>query len=130
MEFQIAAGMTYSFEKTVRKTDTAAFLGSGLLEVFATPAMITLMEGTALQLVLPHLPEGFGTVGTEICVKHLKATPLGMKVRCEARLEKAEGKRLFFSVVAWDEEGKIGEGTHTRYIVNTGEFMKRLAGKP
>jgi fluoroacetyl-CoA thioesterase len=130
MEIKIAPGLSLSTEKIVEKEDTAAHYGSGLVEVFATPAMVAMMENTALQIVLPHLPEGYNTVGTEICVRHLKATPVNMKVRCEAKLIQVEGRKLVFSVVAWDEENMIGEGTHTRFIINTESFIQRLAGKP
>ena len=126
MDIQLTPGASLSLEKYVSLDDTAARSGSGLVEVFATPALVAFMENTAMNVVLPHLPEGYNTVGTDICIKHLKASPVGMKLRCKATLERTEGRKLFFSVTAWDEEGKIGEGTHTRFIIDTEEFMKSL----
>jgi fluoroacetyl-CoA thioesterase len=126
MDIQLTPGASLSLEKYVSLDDTAARYGSGLVEVFATPALVAFMENTAMNVVLPHLPEGYNTVGTDICIKHLKASPVGMKLRCKATLERTEGRKLFFSVTAWDEEGKIGEGTHTRFIIDTEEFMKSL----
>jgi fluoroacetyl-CoA thioesterase len=126
MEINLTPGAALTLEKYVGPDDTATRYGSGLVEVFATPALVAFMENTAMNVVLPHLPEGFNTVGIDICIKHVKASPVGMKLRCKAVLERTEGKKLFFSVTAWDEDGKIGEGTHTRYIIDTVEFMKSL----
>ncbi|MEI7594458.1 MAG: thioesterase family protein [Bacteroidota bacterium] len=129
MEFNIKAGLCFEVKQTVTKDDTAAKYGSGLVEVFATPAMIALMENTSLKVVLSHLPEGFNTVGTEVNIKHIKATPVGMEVTCKATLVEIEGKKLVFNVIAHDEEGEIGNGTHTRFIINTAKFMEKLTSK-
>lgn len=110
----------------VNETNTAKAYGSGLIDVFATPAMVGLMENTAHTSIQEFLPQGMVTVGIEINVKHIKATPLGMKVICNSVLEKVEGKRLFFNVEAFDEVGKIGEATHIRYIVDAIKFVEKL----
>ncbi|MFA8300312.1 MAG: thioesterase family protein [Hyphomicrobiales bacterium] len=127
MELNVESGIKGIEEKEVLKTDTAAAYGSGLIEVFATPAMIALMEMTCCQSVQKHLPEGLTTVGTEVKIKHTKATPLGMKVKCESELTEVDGKRLEFSVKAYDEQGLIGEGTHQRFIINEKKFMERIS---
>jgi len=129
MEQTLELGAKFTSTQIVTKELTAAHYGSGLVEVFATPAMVGLMENAAMNAVLPFLPQGQNTVGTEICVKHIKATPLGMKVSSEAILTEIDGRRLTFSIKAWDEEGEIGNGTHTRFIINTEKFMAKLAGK-
>lgn len=126
MEEILKEGLSYSMELVVNHNQTANFYGSGSLDVFATPALVALMESTAKDCVQTSLPEGFTTVGIEINVKHIKATPVGMKVKAEAYLEEVDRKKLFFKVEAYDEKGKIGEGTHIRYIVNSEEFMKKI----
>ncbi len=113
-------------EIIVQTEDTAARYGSGLIEVFATPAMIGLMESTAQQSVQHLLDDGLITLGTEVNIRHLKATPVGMKVNCKSKLISIEGKKLLFEVNASDETGIIGNGTHTRYIVDAEKFMAKL----
>lgn len=129
MEFTLTPGTTGHQEITVKPEDTALHYGSGLIEVFATPAMIALMESTAQLSIMDQLPGGYITLGTEISVTHEKATLVGRKVCCESILVKIEGKRLLFNVVARDEKGIIGQGTHHRYIVEAAVFMQKLAEK-
>lgn len=116
-------------ELLVDENYTAKTMGSGTLEVFATPAMIALMEKTAWKSVQDHLDEGQGTVGIALDVKHVAATPLGMKVRCESLLIQIDGKKLTFSVKAYDEVGLIGEGTHERFIVMNEKFQNKANEK-
>lgn len=111
---------------TVTEKDTAAFHGSGTLHVFATPAMIALMENTAMESVAPFLQAGEGTVGTLINIKHVSATPLGAQVRCESELVETDRRRLVFAVRAFDGRGMIGEGIHERFIINNVKFMEKL----
>ena len=122
MNFDLKEGMSYTSKQKVTKDDTAIKYGSGMVEVFATPAMIALMENASYKAVLEHLPEGFNSVGTSVEIKHIKATPVGQEVRAEAKLIKVDGKKLKFEIEAYDEEGKIGFGTHSRYIIETAKF--------
>ncbi len=123
---EINPGLIRIEEKTVKEEDTAAAYGSGLVEVFATPAMIAFMEHTAMHCVKELLPEEFSTVGTHVNVSHSKATPVGMKVSCKAKLIEVDGRKLVFEVSAKDEEGEIGSGTHSRFIIDEQKFMEKF----
>ena len=114
---------------TVTESNAASAWGSGGLAVYATPAMIALMENSALSAVAPLLPPGWSTVGTELNIRHLSATPLGMKVSASAELLSVEGRALVFKVEAFDEAGKIGEGTHGRFIVENEKFLEKTKKK-
>jgi len=126
MKFELKPGISALIETVVMENDSAVKHTSGTLDVYATPAMIALMENAAKSCVGLHLPSQYTTVGIEVNVKHIKATAIGSKVKCEAILEEVKDKKLFFKVVAWDEKGKIGEGIHVRYIVESEDFMKKL----
>lgn len=116
-------------EMVVTEDRTARAVCSGALDVFATPCMIAMMENTAFESVLPELDEGCGTVGTALNVKHLAATPVGMKVRCETELIRVDGRALTFAVKAYDECGIIGEGEHERFVIYEEKFQKKADAK-
>lgn len=125
----LEAGIKGTKEIMVTNENTAKTMGSGTLDVFATPAMIALMENTAYESVASELEEGSGTVGTALNVKHVAATPVGMKVTCETELIKVDGRALTFSVKAFDEKGLIGEGEHERFIVFNKKFQAKADAK-
>ena len=119
-------------ELIVTEDNTAKAVGSGGLEVFATPALIALAEKTAFQSVAEHLEEGQSTVGTHIDIKHIAATPVGMKVTCETELIEVDSenpRRLVFSVNIYDEVEKIAEGSHERFIIYSERFQNKANGK-
>lgn len=126
---ELQVGMKARLDLTVEDKDTAVAFGSGGVRVFATPMMIGIMEGAALKAVDPHLPEGYATVGIHLDVKHLAATPVGMKVYAEAELIEIEGKKLTFKIEAYDEQEKIGEGTHQRFIIPLEKFIQKAEAK-
>ena len=125
----IEVGMTNRVEKTVTKELLASSVGSGALDVFATPNMICLMEEASFYCVRDAVEEGYGTVGTLVNIKHLAPTPLGSKVYCDATLIEIDGRRLVFDVKAYDESGLIGEGLHERFIINEQKFMDKVNAK-
>lgn len=118
-------------EKTVEVTEsnTAEALGSGTLKVFATPAMIALIEATASESVAPHLEEGSSTVGTHLDVAHSAATPVGMSATCVTELVEVDRRRLVFRVTVNDAAGEIGSGTHERFVVDNAKFMSKAMSK-
>lgn len=116
-------------ELMVTPDKTAKAMGSGALDVFATPCMIALMENTAFESVQAELEEGSGTVGTALNVKHVAATPVGMKVTCDTELIKVDGRALTFSVKAYDACGLIGEGEHERFIISEEKFQAKTDAK-
>lgn len=118
-------GMTGEATTTVVHENTAAHVGAGGVEVFGTPMMIALMENAAWRAVADKLEEGYVTVGTLVNVRHLAATPLGQKVRATAELVEIDRRRLVFKVEAFDEQQKIGEGIHERFIVHLDRFLKK-----
>ena len=119
-------GLKHESTTVVSAANTAATLGSGDMDVFATPAMVALMENAAMLAIKDHLPEGSATVGTQISTSHLKASPLGASITASAELVEVDGRRLTFAVKAWDEKGIIGEGSHTRFVVDRERFLSKL----
>jgi len=127
---EIRPGATAEVAYTVTPDRTAHAMGNTGVDVFATPFLIGLLEDAAGSVIHPHLPPGASTVGTLVEVKHLAATPVGMKVRAKATLLETDGKRFLFAVEAWDEKDKIAEGRHERFVVpDLQKFLQRAMSK-
>ncbi|MFW5691134.1 MAG: thioesterase family protein [Chloroflexota bacterium] len=126
---QITPGLKGQQQTTVTEDTTARHLGSGGIDVFATPAMIALMEGAAVDAIDKLLPDGQASVGIELNVKHLAATPLGKSVRAEAEVTEVDRRKITFTVRAYDEVELIGEGTHTRFVIDLERYTARLDEK-
>lgn len=125
----IQTGLTCKKKITVTPEMTAAAMGSGALEVLATPSMIALMEGTAQEAGQSLLEDGQGTVGTRIDVRHLAATPVGMEVTCTAEVTEVDRRRIVFTVKAKDEKEVIGEGIHERFVIDNEKFFAKCRQK-
>lgn len=125
----LTVGISNEITRDVTNENTAASLGSGLLDVFATPAMVALMEETCMKSVQDELDEGCGTVGTGLTIHHVSATPVGMKVYCVSKLVEVDGRKLVFDVQAFDEAGLIGQGTHERFIIDSEKFFAKAKKK-
>lgn len=122
-------GLSGRAELLVGEEHTAPRVGSGLVHVLATPVMINLIEAAALDAVDRHLPEGYQSLGTVLNVRHIAATPVGMKVFSVARITRIEGRTVHLAVEARDEREVIGDGLHERVVVNVAKFAARLRAK-
>ncbi|MDD7411357.1 thioesterase family protein [Fusobacterium gastrosuis] len=124
----LEVGMTYEFKRTVTDDVTAAKAASGAVEVFATPFMIAWMEEASLKLAQKELEEGLTTVGTEVNIKHLKGSLVGTEMKVVSTLKEIDRKKLIFDVAVYEIDGNIlvGEGTHTRFIIDTVKFFEKL----
>ena len=119
-------GLTYTSRLVVSKDHVAAVMGSGDLHVFATPAMVALMENAAMMAVAEHLPEGSTTVGAMMNTSHVKPSLVDETIQATAVLTGVEGRKLTFSIKAEDSKGVIGEAEHVRFIVDRAKFMSKL----
>ncbi len=126
---EITVGMKARVETLVEREDTALEVGSGSLLVYATPCMVALMEGAACEAIAAAIPEGKTSVGTALNISHLAATPVGLEVYAEAEVTEVDGNTITFSITAYDEAGKIGEGTHKRAVITSQRFLEKVYAK-
>ena len=122
MKPEFKEGLSAEVEMVTTEVHSAPHLAR---PVFSTPAMVALMERTSVTLVKPYLEEGENSVGAKICVSHIAATPIGMKVRGRSTVQSIHGRRITFAVEAYNEKEKIGEGTHERVIINPQKFTAK-----
>lgn len=125
----VEVGLKGRAEELVTEQNTAQAACSGALPVYGTPFLAALMEQAAWRSIAPHLEAGESTVGTKLNISHLSATPVGMKVWAETEVTQVDGRRIVLSVAAYDAAGKIGEGTHERFIVTDERFLSKAARK-
>lgn len=126
---EITVGLKGTVKETVNENITAEKVGSGSLPVFATPMMVALMEKAACKALENSLDEGSTTVGTKVDVEHVAATPVGMEVTVTATVTAVDGRKISFSVEAFDEAGLIGKGAHDRFVVNAEKFTAKTYAK-
>jgi len=129
MSYEHLIGLTNAAEDSVTTENTALALGSGSLKVFATPALIRLIERAAAELVEKNIPPELTSVGISLNVKHTAPTPRGMTVRADVKIVSVDGRKLVFEAVACDERGEIGRGTHERFIVEKAKFQSKADAK-
>ena len=126
---EITVGMHAEVSTLVEREDTALEVGSGSLMVYATPCMVALMEGAACEAIAPAMPSEKTSVGIDLNIQHISATPVGLEVRAEATVTGVDKNIISFDVVAYDESGKIGEGTHKRALVTVQKFLDKTYEK-
>jgi len=125
----LKAGIIGKATVSVTAENTAEKFGNSGAVVFATPMLVALMEQAAINALVPYLADGQGSVGTKVEITHLAATPVGMSVYATATLEEVAGKKMVFAVEAFDDQEQIGKGRHERYIINTADFLTKVAAK-
>ncbi len=123
---ELKEGLAFTSKQTVETKHLASSVGSGDMDVFATPAMIALMENAAMLCISKHLEDGQSSVGISIGTTHIKATAPNKEVEATATITIVEGRKVTFTIVARDNDGIIGEGTHERFIVNKDKFLSKL----
>ncbi len=126
MNFKIPEKAENIVELIIKDEHSASHVGSGSIKVFSTPSMIALMENTAMNAIQKYLPEGYSTVGINVCVSHELAVKIGERVICKAKLTEINRKKLTFEVIVTYNEKIVGKGTHTRYIINVNKFLSNL----
>lgn len=126
---RIRVGLKGRQEIIVTADKTARHLGSGGVDVFATPAMVSMMEFAGVNAIDPLLSDGKMSVGVEVNIEHLAATPIGKRVWAEAEVIAVDRRRVTFEVKAWDEYELIGQGTHVRFVIDLDRYIERLAEK-
>ncbi len=125
----LQAGIKNTLTIKVTSDKTAKVMGSGTLDVFATPSMVALMEQTAAESVQPHLDEGVTSVGTKINVEHLSADPIGIEVKCESELVEVDNRKLCFNITVSDKHGVVGKAYHERFLIKSESFMSKTNTK-
>lgn len=129
MDFTVKANSQAEVSELVTENNTAIKMGSGKSPVYATPALVALMENAAINACDPQLPEGYNTVGIAMNVKHVAATPIGLKVTAKATLVEQDRRKLTFKIEASDNACVVGEATHKRFIIESAPFLAKAEAK-